>query len=63
MATSVVSSRRAKQAGPTAVNLAVREMEDRFLAQNASILKARDDMLAMQSVIRVCISSFRCFDL
>ena len=45
-ATSAAPSGWVAGADPAALNLAVRDMEDRFLTQNATLLRAREEMLA-----------------
>ena len=41
-------------AGPAALNLAVQDVLDKFNTHSATLLKARNEMVAMQTSVRVC---------
>ena len=45
-------------AGSAALNLAVRDVEERFLPHNAILLKAREELLALRASIQLCASCF-----
>jgi hypothetical protein len=53
-ATSSAPPGWAPGAGPAALNLAVQDVLDKFSAHGATLLKARSEMVAMQTSVRVC---------